>query len=310
MSLQDFIDKYKGKKNDFDGVFGSQCVDLYDFYCRDVIGAPIHYVTGAKDIWENYPKTYFNRIPNTPTGIPQPGDVMIWGSDYGQWGHVAIVTEADVNKFKALSQNDPVGRKTHIKNYTYDFVLGWLQPVQNVNSSNNDMSNDLQKKASGFDRIWYAFKFNDKLPEEAEEKDHYEFIDWVRSNVGRAGNWDKLCIKAGITSNSSEVTVDELHNKLYKAEVVSEQSEQLLNLRKEVESLTKSLEESTKLVEQKEKLREKWYSLYETAKANFDSCKQGNATLQKKLTECEKKGELTWGELITRIWLKIKGVKV
>jgi hypothetical protein len=58
----------------------------------------------------------------------QAGDVMIWGSGYGQFGHIAIVTEATVDSFKALSQNDPINRETHIKSYNYNNTLGWLSP--------------------------------------------------------------------------------------------------------------------------------------------------------------------------------------
>lgn len=141
MTLQQFITKYNGKKWDFDGSYGAQCVDLFRFYVRDVMESPQPKgVTGAKDFWTAYPtdpnlNKYFDRIENTPTGVPSPGDVMIWGSKYGQYGHIAIVTEADVNAFTALSQNDPIGRETHLKKYNYNSVLGWLHPKKGTMST-------------------------------------------------------------------------------------------------------------------------------------------------------------------------------
>ena len=134
MNINTFITTYNGKKVDYDNSYGSQCVDLFRFYVRDVLGTPQPKgVTGAKDFWTNYEtdanlNKYFDKIPNSPTGVPQAGDVMVWGSGYGQFGHIAIVTEATVNSFKALSQNDPLNRETHIKSYNYNNTLGWLRP--------------------------------------------------------------------------------------------------------------------------------------------------------------------------------------
>lgn len=313
MTLQEFVDKYNGKKVDWDGNYGPQCFDLFQYYNQEVVGGSFVGGSGAKDIWNTYPKDLYEKIPNTPEGVPQAGDVMIWGSGYGQYGHVAIVTEADVMKFKALSQNDPIGRETHIREYTYDFVLGWLRPKLAVVENNMD-----SKKAIQFDRVLNYLKEKGYIADNDSNK--YldgEFLDLIKhlyedykSNRERAGKWDNICLKAGITTDSNKVSVDQVYEKLYKAEVVSTQSEQLLNLRKENEALSKKLEESIKLVEQKEALRAKWYSLYETSKDNFETCKQGNATLQKKLTECQNKQDFTVGELVVRLWNKVRGIKI
>lgn len=133
MSLDQFLTKYANKSNDYDGVYGFQCYDLFQFYNRDVVGAP--FVTGdaAKDIWETYPRAFYERIGNEPTNYPVRGDVVIWGSGYGIYGHVAICTEADVNAFTVLSQNDPVGVPSIYKTYTsWKGVLGWLRPKAQV----------------------------------------------------------------------------------------------------------------------------------------------------------------------------------
>jgi surface antigen len=127
MTLEQFVAKYNGKPIDFDGAYGNQCVDLYRQYVKEVLNLPqTPPVVGAKDIWtSNTPN--FDKITNTPTGIPPVGAIMIWGSRYGAFGHVAIVTAATLNTFTCFSQNDPVGSLCGLKTYkTYYPTLGWL----------------------------------------------------------------------------------------------------------------------------------------------------------------------------------------
>ena len=129
MNLQDFITKYSGGGVDFDGSFGFQCVDLYRFYVKYVLGVPQSpSVVGAKDIWTTYSKNYYDQIANTPEGIPQPGDIVIWGDTYGPYGHVAIFVKGTATTMTCFSQNDPAGTVCGLKLYrSYRGVLGWLR---------------------------------------------------------------------------------------------------------------------------------------------------------------------------------------
>lgn len=137
ITLDEFVSKYTGKGIDYDGHYGFQCQDLYRMYVKEVLGFPQSpSVTGAKDNWDKYLPDYYERIPNTPEGVPQKGDIIIWGSNYGPFGHVAVCTEATVNTFKCFSQNDPTGALPAIKWYkSYAGVLGWLRPIQKVTYS-------------------------------------------------------------------------------------------------------------------------------------------------------------------------------
>jgi hypothetical protein len=57
MTIGEFIKKWNGKVCDFDGKYGSQCVDLYRMYVKEVLGYPQSPpVEGAKDIWNTYLK--------------------------------------------------------------------------------------------------------------------------------------------------------------------------------------------------------------------------------------------------------------
>jgi hypothetical protein len=150
MILDEFVAKYTGVPVDFDGAYGNQCFDLYRKYVQDVLGFPQSPSTGtagAKTIWDNYLKDYFEAISNTPTGYPQKGDIVIWGSVYGKFGHVAICIEATVNTFKCFSQNDPEGALPAIKWYkNYTGVLGWLRAKQQTDPAKLQSELEEQRK--------------------------------------------------------------------------------------------------------------------------------------------------------------------
>jgi len=98
ISFADFIVKYQGKKVDFDGEDGPQCVDLYRQYCKE-LGIP-HTGTvnpdGAKALYlkfsERKEKEYFYRFsPN----LARFGDVIVWdATSTNRFGHVALVVQA------------------------------------------------------------------------------------------------------------------------------------------------------------------------------------------------------------------------
>lgn len=141
MTYKEFIAKYQGKKLDYDGAYGAQCVDLFRYFCKEVleISQPKG-VAGAKDFWTNYPTdpnlyNNFDRITNTPDFVPQPGDVWIWTAQYGKYGHVAIESyaPATTSTFQCFSQNDPAGSPCVLKDYKYKNVYGVLRPKNQTN---------------------------------------------------------------------------------------------------------------------------------------------------------------------------------
>lgn len=135
MTTQQFFDKYGGQKVDFDGWYGAQCMDLVEKYNAEVVGAP-RIGGNAIDAWDRYSQAHYTRIANTPTGVPQKGDIMIWGTGVGQYGHIAIVVDANVNSFRSLDQNWPFSNGTtpsKVITHNYTSVLGWLRPKKDVN---------------------------------------------------------------------------------------------------------------------------------------------------------------------------------
>ena len=138
MTFNQFKEKWQNKVCDFDGFYGGQCVDLYRMYCQEVLDCPQSpKVKGAKNIWDTYLKDCFVRISNTPDGVPENGDIMIWGM--GEYGHVAIFENGDTKTFNSFDQNFPVGSKCHTQSHNYKDVLGWLRYTKPVNQDTSTL---------------------------------------------------------------------------------------------------------------------------------------------------------------------------
>lgn len=137
MTLDEFVNKWLGKKADYDGAYGGQCVDLFRFYIKEVLGNPQPKgVEGAADFWGNYASdpnlnTYYDKISNTPNGVPQAGDIVLWTRRAGGgYGHVSIFLNGDVNGFTSLDQNWPTLSKVTKTDHNYINVYGWLRPKE------------------------------------------------------------------------------------------------------------------------------------------------------------------------------------
>ncbi len=150
MTFDQFITKYNGQKIDFDGQYGAQCVDLFRFYCQEVLGiTQVAGVIGAYQLFDLWPYT---KEKNTPLGLPAKGDMMIWTQAYGGNGHVGVVTTASLLKFEAFEQNDPLGSPCHLQTYGYRNVIGWLKPpvklaqTQNYKGELRIIPNELRAK--------------------------------------------------------------------------------------------------------------------------------------------------------------------
>ena len=130
MTVEQFFNKYKGIGIDYDNWYGFQCMDLYHQYDKECIGSKNYPAPAAKDVWNKYDSNFYTRIANTPTNIPQEGDVIIWGTLIGPYGHIAVFYAGDVINFTSFDQNFPINSKCHFQVHSYKGVLGWLRPKQ------------------------------------------------------------------------------------------------------------------------------------------------------------------------------------
>src|SRR3990167_3818236 len=162
MSFEDFIAKYNGKGIDFDGAYGFQCMDLAHRYAIDVVGKDIPAVPAAKDEW-NKTISGYDKIKNTPDGLPQKGDIVIWGTDIGAYGHIAVFLEGNLTTFTSFDQNWPVGSLCHKQSHNYKGVLGWFHPQTTLSdavSVPKDTFESLVKKSSQLDNIADKYSFD------------------------------------------------------------------------------------------------------------------------------------------------------
>lgn len=133
MDIKQFVDTYLGKKVDFDGFYGAQCVDLFRQFNKDVFGFPhTGGVEGAKDLWELYgklpvEKKHYEQIRKEGT-IPIEGDIVVFGKTASnKYGHVAIVLWASRNVLVVFEQDGFKQDGAKIGTRPYDNVLGYLR---------------------------------------------------------------------------------------------------------------------------------------------------------------------------------------
>ena len=128
MTLEEFVKKYEGEKVEFDGKYDFQCVDLVQFYNRDVVGGPT-FSGNAKDYARNqHPGTY-KLHTNSPFYIPPRGSIAIWNKRAGGgFGHNAIVLSASLMRFTSLDQNWPIGAPVTQIRHSYRHVCCFLIP--------------------------------------------------------------------------------------------------------------------------------------------------------------------------------------
>lgn len=145
LQIKNWIDSKLGTFLDFDGWYGGQCVDFYNFYLKDCLSianpmlATGGVVNSAVDIFRNFNndselgKLGVRAILNTPDLLPNFGDIIIYNTTKNNpHGHVEIFLDGDLKKFTAVGQNTGKGTGSDpsdvIKkvNRNYNNVLGIL----------------------------------------------------------------------------------------------------------------------------------------------------------------------------------------
>jgi hypothetical protein len=145
VQVKNWVESKIGTFLDFDGQYGNQCVDFYNYYLKECLDIqnPINAVGGvvnyAVDIFRNFSndstlgKLGVRAIINTPDLLPKFGDIIIYNTTKtNQYGHVEVFLEGDLKKFVAVGQN--TGKGTGIDpadvikkiNRNYNNVLGIL----------------------------------------------------------------------------------------------------------------------------------------------------------------------------------------
>ncbi len=128
-----WINQFNNRYVDYDGKFGAQCVDLYNFYTSGFVGGdPMMGRVGyAGDIYNNYDPRVYQRLPRGGSG--RMGDVAVFGRGPGTpLTHVAIVVgDNGDGTLRVLQANaTPQGNagKTIISNISKSSLMGYLRP--------------------------------------------------------------------------------------------------------------------------------------------------------------------------------------
>lgn len=134
-------ESYIGRRIDFDGAYGNQCVDLVNQYARDN-GLPTFTGGAAADMFGQSPSAY-TWVKNTPSGVTPAGAVVIWGRQIGPWGHIAVARAgSDTNILRTVDQNWNYHPYVEPVDHNYNGVIGWGIPkgaASNVTPQGEDM---------------------------------------------------------------------------------------------------------------------------------------------------------------------------
>lgn len=125
-----FVTKYNNKYVDYDGRYGAQCVDLFNFYNRDVIGAGFIGVSYAHQLYNAAPTTKYQKLSAAAT--PRKGDVAVWSSSKpysGGAGHVAIVLANVSSTSISVFEQNVSGSPSIVRNESKSYLLGYLRPI-------------------------------------------------------------------------------------------------------------------------------------------------------------------------------------
>ncbi|MBF0714479.1 SH3 domain-containing protein [Gemella sp. GH3] len=129
-----------GGRVDWDGYYGSQCVDLIMAYVGElwkgrVNGNAIHYVN-------NTLPNGFKRYKKGQVTI-QPGDIIVWNMTL-PWGHIGICTAVNGNLLTCVEQNvdgnaDALtrGGPARVVNRYDSLVAAIIRPPYTIDSANN-----------------------------------------------------------------------------------------------------------------------------------------------------------------------------
>lgn len=98
---KDFVKKRLGKRVDYDGGFGFQCVDLAKQYLTEPLGMGRVFALGNAKNVPNHPM--FAKREKLGVNNLMQGDIII--RTRGKYGHIAIVDHIRDGKVYVLEQN-------------------------------------------------------------------------------------------------------------------------------------------------------------------------------------------------------------
>lgn len=138
--FNEFMNKYLGKSVDVDGMYGSQCVDLFNAWNRDYNNTYIScYPSGyARSLAENDRNNgILDYFVKTEVNNMIEGTVVVYGKcNFAPVSHVCFFIKDNGNgTYKALQQNDKNRQWVTIDNNPYNGIIGAYIPKQLVRNN-------------------------------------------------------------------------------------------------------------------------------------------------------------------------------
>ena len=134
--FQEFFNKWNGgfcEVNDPTNKY--QCMDLAYAWC-DFLEIPRDAIRHlyAKEVYTkatDLTKQYFSLISNSPEGVPEVGDLVVFSEKIGGIaGHISIANgTGDTRNFESFDQNFGTPKSCRIVKHDYKAVIGWLRPT-------------------------------------------------------------------------------------------------------------------------------------------------------------------------------------
>jgi cell division protein FtsB len=133
MTAQEYLNAYQGQSL----LYGAsparewlrgQCVQSVCFYVA-ANGRPVIWADAYN--WWTTRNAAYDYIDNSPSAVPQPGDIIVWGPNTpgsGGAGHIAVCLQPrpGTGTFVSVDQNWG-GKYVHAVTHNYDNVVGWLR---------------------------------------------------------------------------------------------------------------------------------------------------------------------------------------
>ena len=130
MTLDEFVKEYEGKKIDYDGSYGAQCVDLVRLYIQLVWGLPQpKSIISAYEAYTRWLRCGdgFNEISWKSITKIARGDIIVFPpTDTNAHGHIAIVLDVTGDEVLCFEQNGFTQKGAEQKRRLLDMVFGCL----------------------------------------------------------------------------------------------------------------------------------------------------------------------------------------
>lgn len=234
-----------GQAMDYDGVYGAQCTDFFNFYYKYLTGRNPYSdgfgVPGAKDLW-NVRVGHFDYIQNNPNDynqLPQPGDIVIYAGSMpgsGGYGHVAIAGEAKNVYYEQNYGGMFVKRNTRAFN---GHEIGWMR-YKGFNQGETPMTPQEEANA-------YQIVLNRAMEHGGSGRTGYKFITDAQAEVNAQ-------------RQAQQTAVQDLRNQLVAVQqaLANEQSKPPKEVVKEVEKIVEKIVEVPKEVIVEKEVNPTW----------------------------------------------------